>query len=94
MSKSCSVDYYKIRHGKQGVPNVHFYIHGPEMKEIAQPLEHSLPIVLEYKDDILNPYAVAITGVEKSVHLNRPQHQCIDNNLDPSYDMSMVGKLI
>jgi hypothetical protein len=90
----CSVKVYKIEEGKRGLPNVHFHVHGPEMKEIAQSLDHALPIVLEYKDQPLDPYALAITSVEKSVHLNRPEHRCIDNNLDPSYDMSMVGKLI
>jgi hypothetical protein len=63
------------------------------MKEIAQPLEYARPLVLQYKDDLLNPYEVTITSVEKSVHLNRPQHRCIDNNPGGSYDMSVVGML-
>jgi hypothetical protein len=61
------------------------------MKEIAQSLEHALPIVLEYNDEPFYPHAVAIISVDKSVHLNRPQYQCIDNHINPSYDMSTVG---
>jgi hypothetical protein len=89
-----SVKIYRIKEGKASVPNVHFHVHGPEMKEIAQPLEHARPLVLEYKDDISEPYAATITSVEKSVHLNRPQFRCIDNNLGGSYDVSTVRMLV
>ena len=71
-------------------PKIHFYVHGPEMKEIAESLDVSIPYVFEYMGGTAEKYSLVITAVEKTVNLDRPQQRCIDNRKYPSYDAAMV----